>query len=319
MKKTYLTIICLLFLLLIGCNGNSNSNGKSTSINKGNIIAVSIPPEKGIVQAIAGDKFEVITMIPSGYSPTNYEPSPKSMQQLSKARLYLTIGVPAEKNIINNIEDFNKNIDIVDLSEKPFEMYGVRNFAEEEHKHPEEDHEHHEEDHEHHEHQGHNHTGVDPHQWMSPKRVNVMAEQIKERLILIDSENKDVYEQNYLKFSEKLNELENEIKELVKNENEKSFLIYHPSLGYLADDYGFNMITIENEGKEATPKRLQQIIELCREKKITTVFYQAEMDSRQAEIIAEEINGEVYKINPLEEEYEENIRKIIEALNHAIK
>ncbi|MCM1991906.1 metal ABC transporter solute-binding protein, Zn/Mn family [Oceanirhabdus seepicola] len=302
MKKISLIIISAMFLLLlVGCNGNSEG------ANKGNIIAVSIPPQKGIVQAISGDKYEVITMIPPGYSPTNYEPSPKSMQQLSEARLYLTIGVPAEENIIESVRDFNKNIEIIDLSEKAFEMYGVRTFSEEDN----EEHEDHEE------HAGHNHAGVDPHQWMSPKRVKLMSQEIKELLISIDSENKDTYEENYIKFSEKLDNLHNQITELV--ENDKSFLIYHPSLGYLADDYGLNMITIEDEGKEATPKRMQEIIDICRKNNITTVFYQAEIDSRQAEIIAREISGEVYKINPLEENYEENIQKVIEALKYGIR
>jgi len=303
MKKLNLIIISIVFLLLVGCNGNSQST------NKGNIIAVSIPPQKGIVQAIAGDKYELITMIPPGYSPTNYEPSPKSMQQLSEAMLYLTIGVPAEENIIESIRDFNKNIEIIDLSEKSFEMYGARKFSEEEH----------EENEKHEEYEEHNHTGIDPHQWMSPKRVKLMAEEIKDRLISIDSENKETYEENYMKFSEKLDNLHNQITELVKNENGKSFLIYHPSLGYLADDYGLSMITIEDEGKEATPKKMQEIIDICRDNNIKTVFYQAEIDSRQAEIIAKEINGEVYMINPLEENYEENIKKIIEALKYGVR
>ncbi len=304
MKKINIIIISAIFLLLfVGCNGDSEGVGA----NKENIIAVSIPPQKGIVDAISGNKFEVITMIPPGYSPTNYEPSPKSIQQLSEASVYFTIGVPAEENIIESIHDFNKNIEIVDLSEKSFEMYGIRRFSKEEDEEHDEDHE------------GHNHTGVDPHQWMSPKRVKLMAEEIKDQLIRIDSENKDIYEENYLKFSDKLDNLHNEITELVENENGKSFLIYHPSLGYLANDYGLNMITIEDEGKEATPKRMQEIIDICRDNNITTVFYQAEIDSRQAEIIAREIGGEVYMINPLEENYQENIKKIIEALKYGVR
>lgn len=95
-----------------------------------------------------------------------------------------------------------------------------------------------------------------------------------------------------------------------------AFLIYHPALSYLARDYGWEQISIEEGGKEPSPAHLQQIIRQCKEKKVKTVFIQKEFDSRNAEIIAREIGAEVMEINPLNYHWDAEMRHIAKVLGN---
>ncbi len=189
------TLILFVMTLLLGtsCSGIKEVNNKLT-------VAVSILPQETYVKAVAGDLVDVVTMIPPGASPANYQPKPNEMVKLSEASLYFAIDVPTEiANIIPNIDSINSNIKVIDLAEKVDQVYPARFFNEDDHdedeNHKDEDHE--DEGHEGEDHDGHSHEGRDPpHIWMSPKRVVVMVEAIKDSLVEIDPNNIEAYERN---------------------------------------------------------------------------------------------------------------------------
>jgi len=289
---TYLMIIAV-FFTFAGCSGKSSpSNNKIT-------IAVSIVPEETFVRAVAGDKAEIVTMIPPGKSPENYSPTPQEMESFSRADLYFSIGVPAEEaSILPKAKDFNSKIKIVDLAAIVGEVYPHRYFDEDEEHGSGND-----ED-------NHSHEGRDPHIWLSPKRVMVMIDIIAQELSNFDPQNKSFYEKNAQDYIKKLEELDSEIRQTLNNIKNKTFIIYHPAFGYFADDYGLNMVAIENEGKEATVKNLQHVIDIARSEGIKVVFYQAETDSKQARTLAEEIGGKVQMLEPLSADYINNLRKM---------
>ncbi len=99
----------------------------------------------------------------------------------------------------------------------------------------------------------------------------------------------------------------------------ETFLIFHPSMGYFADDFGLTQLAIEYEGKEPSPAHLGRLIELANEKGIKTIFVQQEFDKRNAEIIAQEINGKVVEINPLSESWPEEIKNISLSLKKSFR
>jgi len=290
MKKFYRNLFFLLafifFLtgILTGCNEIEESS--STAKEKKPIIAVSIVPQETFVQAVGGELVDTVVLIPPGNNPENYAPSPQTLVKLSEATLYFSLGVPAEKaNILPKIPEINETLKVIDLAAKVGEVYPHRKFAP---------------------------NSIDPHMWLSPKRVVVMIETIAQELAQIDPENKAVYEENAQKYIEKLTTLDEDIKSLLADVPNKTFIIYHPSLGYFADDYGLVMIAIEEEGKEATIESIQKIIDVAKGKNIKVVFYQAEHDSKQAKTIAEELNGKTVLLDPLAPNYLENMYKIAE-------
>ncbi len=298
-------------------------------------VAVSIGPQKDFVEAVAKDLVDVTVMIPPGYSETNYQPSPKELQGLSDADIYFAIGVTAEKaNILPRLEDFNEDVQVVDLWSEVAKVYPTREFDaghdhdEDEHdedEHDEDDHD--EDDHDEDEHvedehveddHDHQHEGIDPHIWLSPKRVMVMIEVIVDELSKIYPEHADTFARNGAKYIRELEGLDTQIKDTLSEYAHEPFIIYHPAFGYFADDYELDMIAIEENGKEASAKRIEEVIDFAKENEIKFVFYQEEFDSSQAETIAKEINGATVKVAPLSEQYIDNIQTILEAFEKVL-
>jgi len=301
MKK----ILCLLIVVILftGC-------GEKEIKDKDIKIAVSIVPQETFVKAVAGDLVSVTVLIPPGNSPANYQPSPKQMIDFNEADIYFSIGVPTEKaNIIPQIEE-NNRIKHIDLAKKVSEEYDDRFFGDnhEEDNHEEDNNENIEEE--------HNHKNArDPHIWLSPKRVKVMIKEIEKSLIEIDPNNKEIYEKNAKEYIAKLDNLDLEIKNIFLEQEKTKFITYHPSFGYFADDYGLEMIAVEINGKEVTPKILKEVIDLALKEDIKCILYQKEFDQNQARIVAEEIDGKVIEMEPLSKEYISNLKKMAKAIS----
>lgn len=285
MKK--LLMIIFISLIFVGCEEKSKLT-----------VAVSIMPQETFVQKVSGDLVDIVVMIPPGASPANYEPSPKEMAMFNEAELYFHIDVAAEENILKTAE-----IPLVDLADIVDEVYPARYFDET----VDEDADH-----------DHDHTGRDPHIWLSPKRVIVMVEAIRDELIAVDGENEHIYRENAENYIEELRLLDQELNDTFNKLEKRAFIIYHPSYGYFADDYDLEMIAIEDEGKAATIKNIEQVIEYAVNNHIKFIFYQEEFDSQQAELIAKEINGTTIKVAPLSGDYINEMRFIATQLKEIL-
>ena len=68
------------------------------------------------------------------------------------------------------------------------------------------------------------------------------------------------------------------------------------------------MFSLEEEGKEATPKHLAEMIDLAKREDIRAIFYQEEIDASQARAFAEEIGGKTIQLSPLAADYIDNLR-----------
>lgn len=306
-KKSLVFLLMIMIIMsMIGCKSNKTNDTTTAIASDEKItVAVSIIPQETFVKAVAGDLVEVITLIPPGNSPANYQPTPKQMADFSKTKIYLTIGVSTEEvNILPNINDFNNEIKIVSLANKVRKVYPLLYFEKDEHASENKD---------------HYNSGQDPHIWLSPKRVEVMIETIRDELIEVDPSNKSIYTANADAYLDKLEKLHNYIEDSLSGLENKAFIIYHPSFRYFAEDYGLQMISLEEDGKESTAKRIGEVIDFARDNDIKVIFYQEEFDSKQAETVAKEIGGTTIKVVPLAANYIENLEYIANKFKEILK
>ncbi|MCK9478246.1 MAG: zinc ABC transporter substrate-binding protein [Firmicutes bacterium] len=278
MKKA---IVFLLIFMICGAVGCTE---KTADINDAKpVIAVTIAPQKAFVSAVCGELVEVITVVPPGYSPENYEPTPSQQKALSKAMLYFSIGVNAEQAILPALE----GIKVVSLHNKVAEVLPDITFED---------------------------GGRDPHIWLSLKRTAIMTEVIQHEISLIDGANKGIYQKNAEQFIEELRAMDKKLTDTLSGVKNKSFISYHPAFGYFADDYSLKMYTLEKDGKEATMKHLQQMVDFAKQQNIKVIFYQKEIDSSQSKAFAREIGGKTIQLEPLSENYIENMSKMSEIM-----
>ena len=81
MKKI---IYILTLLILCACTNTPQKNDKP-------IITVTLEPLRYFTEAIAGDNFQVISMVPKGSSPESYDPTPQQLVNLSQSQAYFRI------------------------------------------------------------------------------------------------------------------------------------------------------------------------------------------------------------------------------------
>ncbi|WHH59530.1 zinc ABC transporter substrate-binding protein [Petroclostridium sp. X23] len=292
MKKKSTIVITLVLMLALSFSfitGCSKKNETTASGDAKITVAVTILPQKTLVEAVCGELAEVVAMVPPGNSPGNYEPTPMEMEKFSKASIFFTIGVPTEKA---NILPKAGSMRVIELHEKVAGKYPDREFA----------------------------PGKrDPHIWLSPKRAKIMVEVIAQELSSLDEKNKDTYQKNAQNYIQELNKLDENIKTTFEEVKNKKFIVFHPAYGYLADDYGLEMVSLEENGKEATPQHLQEVIDLAKKENIKVIFSQAEIDSKQPEAFAQEIGGNKVLLEPLSPDYIANLKNMAETIAEAMK
>ena len=289
MRKVIRNVVGAAMILSTVCLFGCSNEVKEEEVKEKPMIAVSIVPEQTFVEAVCGDLVDIVTLVPSGSSPENYEPTAQEMEKFSDASLYFSIGVPTEEaNILPNVGD----IKVISLQDEVAAVYEDRTFESGER---------------------------DPHIWLSPKRVKVMVETIAKEMSELDPDNKGTYEQNAADYIVKLDEVDQEIKDALKGVESKNFIVYHPAFGYIADDYGLKMYALEEEGKEATAQHLQDMIDLAKKENIKVIFYQEEIDSSQSKAFAEEIGGKTIQLSPLAADYIDNMKNMAQTMGEAMQ
>ncbi len=304
-------------------------------------VFVSIVPQKYFVQQIGKDLVDVNIMVKPGASPATYEPKPRQMADLSKSKLYFSIGVPFENAWLKKIAAANPNMKVIHTD------HGIDKIEMAAHHHDEEEHhddvhkdghhdegEHHDEkahkddDHHDEEHHGeeahkdedhHDHSGPDPHIWLSPKLVKIQAKTILEALQAADPSHKKAYEANFNSFVTKIDALDQDLKQILAGKKGLQFMVFHPSWGYLAHDYGLKQVPIEIEGKDPKPAQLKELIKHAKEDGIKVVFVQPQFSTKSAKTVASEIGGQVAYADPLAEDWMNNLRMIAEKFKTVLK
>ncbi|MCP4667778.1 MAG: zinc ABC transporter solute-binding protein [Deltaproteobacteria bacterium] len=269
-------------------------------------VSVSIIPQKYFVRKIGADLVDVNVMVLPGASPATYEPKPKQMALLTESKIYFAIGVPFEKVWLERFAAVHPRMVIVH-SEEGIEKMPMKA----DHRHEEADQ---------HKGDGHAHGIRDPHIWLSPPLVKIVARNILHALLKTDPLHRVFFEANYRAFCAEIDGLDEELKEIFSGRGPGiDFMVYHPAWGYFARAYGLNQIPIEMEGKEPKPRALKNIIGQARDKGVKVIFVQPQFSGKSARTIARAMGGRVIVADPLAPDWAENLRKVAEAFRSALK
>ncbi len=265
-------------------------------------VAVSLQPYATLVKMLGGNRVNVVTLLPPGADPHNFEPKPAVIKAFSLAQVYFTDGSGLDKIWLPRFLAANKDVKVIDIS-KYIEWMKSEHDGHGIHGH------HHDED------------EIDPHIWTSPYRVKFLAQNIYQALKQLDPEHEIFYmRQNHLA-QDRLIALERKLNETVIGlpSDRRSFIVFHPSYGYLAKDFKLKQYAIEVNGKEPKPRDLANLIKMGRKNGIKAVFVQPEFSKRAAETIAKDLGAVVVETDPLAADFIGNTEKFIEALKEAGK
>ena len=281
-------------VIICSCQ-NKNKSGQEKPV-----IMVTIEPQRYFAEAIAGDKFDVMAIVPKGSSPESYDPTPQQLISLKNSEAYLRIGYIGFENVwLDRLLENTPHLQVFDTSKDIDVMIDTS-----EHDHEGEEH-------------GHQCGvgGVEPHVWTTPSNALVIARNTYRAISQLDKENDPYYFARYDSLCQVISQTDSLIRmELGRPGAAETFIIYHPALSYFARDYGLQQISIELNGKEPSPAHLKELIDFCQTNNVHTIFVQPEFDKRNALLIAQEIGASIITINPLSYDWNNEMIAVAKAL-----
>lgn len=292
----YIILIAVFFFIASGCSvihtsgtdvAPENNISKTLVISSSNLsepitqqspkitVVASFFPVYEFAKQVGGDRVNLITLIPTGVEPHDYEPTIQQLQEAENADVVFFNGLGFEGSWIDRVNNDN----LVDTSVLLNLSQGsqIRN----------------------------------PHIWLDPVFAKAQVQQIENALIEIDPNNKLYYQGNAMNFTAKLDSLDSEIRTALQTCNMKDFIAFHDAFGYFAKRYGLIQHSVQGvspEG-EVLPQRIEETIKLADDLGLSVIYAEELVDPRFAEVIAHEIpNGKVLVLSPLEgmEKDEEN-------------
>lgn len=319
MKRTYGIIAAPLIAtaFLLGCAPKpalKTEAGKTKPV-----IAVSILPHSYFLERIGGDSIQSLVLVGPGQSPHSYEPSPKQMQDLSKASAWLLSNTDFEISLKPKIASLYPSLLLVDGTEGvQFRKMGAHSHEEEEHQDmTHEDHEDHADEtgEEHHEHE----MELDLHTWLGGENAKIYSRHVRDTLTKILPENKEIYESRYQDLVNEIDGVFNQLaQDLAPLKGSKVF-VFHPSFGYFFAEFGIRQEAIETGGKEPSAQTLAKIIEEARADQVRVIFVQAQFPTSAAKTIADSLGAQVIPLDPLAQDWMSNIKVMGEALKRALQ
>jgi len=229
------------------------------------MVAVSTFSLYDITKHISEDTVKIINIIPFGVEPHTYEPTPKSMADITKSQLVLYSGAGLEPwtdgfEFKNRVVDISKYVKLRELNKDEHDHY-----------------------------------------WLDFSNMATATNIITKELIKISPSNEKLYlknRDNYLKMLEKLDE---EYKKALTECALDTVIVNHNAIGYLSSRYGFHVESLSGFSPEAEPsaKNMTRLISHVKEHSVPTIFFETFVSDRAIKSIADEAKVSVDVLQPL--------------------
>lgn len=309
-KFRNLFVILILAMVCLTSCGKENENIENKEVEDKNVetkktIYASFYPVSELVKMIAGDKFEVKTIIKTSEEPHSFELTSQAIKDLNGASLIAYNGAGME-SFIDDLKDNVKDDDkFLDLSDSLTLLDSSK--------------------------EGSDMASINPHTWLSIKNAKVMVDNIYRKLSSMDPDNEKYYKDKLDEALAKFDDLDKKFSdELSKvKDKEKYFVVSHAAFNYLADDYGLKQVAVTGISPEEEPsaKDLKTIADFVKEKNIKTIFFEGKATPKVAETLAKNTGTKtstLYTMENLDDDMiekgyfglmEENLKALVESFN----
>ncbi len=285
-------------LLLSGC-GRSDSHdhgtaGPSASGDKpatSNVIVASIFPLQNVIQQLVGDQLQVISLMPAGVNPHDFEPTAQQIAAVSNADMMVMVGLNLDPWALKVAKA--RKIPVISMAE----LVGLAT-PETHDAHAGHDHGHdHKHDH------AHDHAGPNNHLWLNLEYTRKMVRELTPILAQRHPAKAEAIKVNSEKLLAELAQLDKELADMLTPLPVKELVTFHNAFDPLAERYGLKVVAHLADidlapGGEVRSSDLVQAIEAIRKYKLKVVYAEPQFPDKAVEMIARETGARVLKLDP---------------------
>ena len=252
-------------------------------------VVVSLPPQVWLVESIGGPRVEVAALVGPGESEETYSPTDAQVSSTLRATVFFRIGASFEEAPWFRALGAAERLEIADLRD------GVDLIPMEDNAGPSSENE-------------ASSPTLDPHLWTSPRRLAIQARTVAATLSRLDPAGRDLYDRRLGEVIRELQNLDRELAATLEPYRGRSFFVFHPTWGYLANDYGLRQIAVETEGKEPADRDLTRLLELARVERPRALLVEPQVPANVAKAVAGAIGATVVRHDSLDADVPANLR-----------
>lgn len=277
-------------------------------------VVTTLPDLASITRHVGGDQVEVFSIARGYQNPHFVDPKPSYIVRLSRADMFVTVGLDLETGWAPQLVQSSRNGKIqrgnpgyVDASEGISLLQVPSSTSREE---------------------GDIHIYGNPHYWLDPIRGKQIAETIYDHLVEISPENQEIFSQNLQAFQDEIdNKMEEWQKRMAPYDGQK-IIAYHNEWVYFEERFGLEIVDFlePKPGIPPTPSQLVSVINKVEEQNIPVIINSPYFSSKSPEVVARNTGIEIVQLSTMTGGYEEienyfdlfdyNINSLIEALEN---
>ena len=294
----------------------SNDNATNSDSAAGTAVTTAAPaPELptvvvtySVLAAVVSELVEgvanVVTLIPDGQDPHDFEPSAKDLETINNAALVVANGLDLEEGLdeaLANAQQAGVNVfyvadhvtvlDIVDVNDHSDHGH-VHRGADASHSDDDHGDEHSDEDSDEHDH------SQDPHVWLSPHTVREALPALAKAAS--DALNVDLAAAQ-LALDDELAALDTELLSLFSAIDNCQLVTGHNELGYFVDRYGCTVvaaiISSTSTNAEASARNTEFVIDVIKTHSVKVIFTSLGTNPKTAEQVAKEADAQLVTIS----------------------
>lgn len=272
MKRRLLisSVLSVVLLAVAACGG-----GPSTRDGRTEIVA-SFYPLAWLAEQVGGRHVAVSTLTKPGTEPHDLELSPRQVAEITEADLAIYVkGLqPAVDEALAQYAA-GRSLDAASVVRTLPATPGE---------------------------EGQSHGDHDPHLWLDPSRMAVVATRLGERLASVDPGNAADYRAGAAKTAGELTTLDGEFEKGLSRCEQHTIVTSHAAFAYLADRYGLRQVSIAGLDPEAepSPRRLAELTDQIKSLGVTTVFTETLVSPKTAQTLAANAGVKTAVLDPVE-------------------
>jgi ABC-type Zn uptake system ZnuABC Zn-binding protein ZnuA len=260
-------LICLLLALawLAAACAEEEDEGQGDGGLK---VVTSTEVFADLIRPVAGDRAQVIALVPGGGDPHTYEPVPRQVVDITRADLVLLNGLGLEATLLDVIENnVGGGVPVVEMSAGLPVLDGGGEGA------------------------------GNPHLWLNVRHAMSYVEVARDALIDVDPEGEEEYARNAQVYLAELEALDRRVEEAIASipPERRKLVTFHDAFPYLAERYGLELVgvVVRAPGREPSAGEVADLARKISAEDVPAVFKEPQLSARILELAAEDAGVEV--------------------------